>query len=43
VDIHNANNAMVMGTEDGTKTVAEGTHVTQTTVEVFNGLAASIT
>jgi methyl-accepting chemotaxis protein len=43
VDIHNATNATVMATEDGTKTVEQGTYLTQTTVEVFNGLAASIT
>jgi methyl-accepting chemotaxis protein len=43
VDIHNATNATVMATEEGTKTVEEGTHLTQKTVEVFNGLEASIT
>jgi methyl-accepting chemotaxis protein len=42
-DINNATNATVMATEEGTKTVEEGAHLTQKTVEVFNGLAASIT
>jgi methyl-accepting chemotaxis protein len=42
-DIHNATNATVMATEEGTKTVEEGAHLTQQTVEVFTGLAASMT
>jgi len=43
MDIQNATNATVMATEEGTKTVDEGTHLTHRTVEVFDGLAASIT
>jgi methyl-accepting chemotaxis protein len=43
MDIHNATNATVMATEEGTKTVEQGTYLTQGTVEVFNGLATSIT
>jgi methyl-accepting chemotaxis protein len=43
LDINNATNATVMATEEGTKTVEEGAHLTQKTVEVFNGLATSIT
>jgi methyl-accepting chemotaxis protein len=43
LDIQNATNATVMATEEGTKTVEEGTHLTHRTAEVFDGLAASIT
>jgi methyl-accepting chemotaxis protein len=42
-DIHNATNATVMATEEGTKTVEVGTHLTQQAVEVFSGLATSMT
>jgi methyl-accepting chemotaxis protein len=43
LDIQNATNATVMATEEGTKTVEEGTRLTYRTAEVFDGLAASIT
>ena len=43
LDIQNATNATVMATEEGTKTVEEGTHLTYRTAEVFDGVAASIT
>jgi hypothetical protein len=43
LDIQSATNATVMATEEGTKTVEQGAQLTQKTVEVFNGLAASIT
>jgi hypothetical protein len=43
LDIQNATNATVMATEEGTKTVEQGTYQTHRTAEVFEGLAASIT
>ena len=43
LDIQNATNATVMATEEGTKTVEVGTHLTHRTAEVFDGLAESIT
>jgi methyl-accepting chemotaxis protein len=43
LDIQNATNATVMATEEGTKTVEQGTHLTHRTADTFDGLAASIT
>jgi methyl-accepting chemotaxis protein len=43
LDIQNATNATVMATEEGTKTVDHSTQLTYQTVEVFDGLAASMT
>jgi hypothetical protein len=43
LDIQNATNATVMATEEGTKTVEQGTYQTHRTAEVFEGLAAAIT
>jgi methyl-accepting chemotaxis protein len=42
LDIQNATNATVMATEEGTKTVEAGIHLTRRTAEVFDGLAESI-
>jgi methyl-accepting chemotaxis protein len=42
LDIQNATNSTVMATEEGTKTVEAGTHLTRRTAEVFDGLAESI-
>jgi methyl-accepting chemotaxis protein len=43
LDIQNATNATVMATEEGTKTVDAGTHLTHRIAEVFESLAISIT
>jgi hypothetical protein len=43
LDIQNATNATVMATEEGTKTVEQGTQLTHRTADTFDGLAASIT
>jgi Methyl-accepting chemotaxis protein (MCP) signalling domain/Four helix bundle sensory module for signal transduction len=43
LDIQNATNATVMATEEGTKTVEAGTHLTHRTADTFDGLAVSIT
>src|SRR5688500_10974088 len=43
LDIQNATTATVMATEEGTKTVEQGTYQPHRTAEVFEGLAASIT
>jgi methyl-accepting chemotaxis protein len=43
LDIQNATNATAMATDEGTKTVDHSTQLTYQTVEVFDGLAASMT